>query len=180
MTTPVFSTPLIAELHPETLPMLRGANLSMIVNRQVHCFPKTTPLETLAPLISRIGAGLTLKVREATAQTIATSQQRDIHFVMTPIPVGHPETSFIDFGRANMCALFDYVANCAGQGKPRVTPEQGLRRNPLAHGMPLKGLPSCSTEEPAITPGALTCSAAAIAPGFVGLEMRIGRTQHRQ
>lgn len=152
VTAPVFTTPLIAELHPETLSALHGANLYMIVNSQVHRFPKTTPVKTLPLLISSFGAGLTYKTREAIAETIAISRQLGIHFLMTSIPVDYPETSFIDFNPANMRALFNYAADCAEQGKLWVTPEQGLRRNLMAHSVPPEGPPSCPTEDPAITP----------------------------
>ena len=153
VTTPVFTTPLIAELHPETLSMLHGAHLYMIVNSQVHRFPRTTPVKTLPLLISSFGAGLTFKTREAIAETIAISRQLGIQFLMTSIPVDYPENSFIDFDPANMRALFDYAAGCAQQGKLWVTPEQGLRRNLMAYSTPPKGPPSCPTEDPAIVPG---------------------------
>lgn len=152
VTTPVFTTPLIAELHPETLSMLHGANLYMIVNSQVHRFPRTTPLKTLPLLISGFGAALTFKTREAIAETIGITRQLGIRFLMTSIPVDYPENSFIDFNASNMRALFNYAANCAQQGKLWVTPEQGLRRNLMAHSVPPDGPPSCPTEDPAIVP----------------------------
>ncbi|WP_201313733.1 hypothetical protein [Dyella sp. EPa41] len=87
MTTPVFTTPLIAEPHPETLSMLHGANLCITVNSQVQRFPRTTPLKTLPLPVSSFGAGCTFKTREAIAETIAISRQLGIHVLMASIPV---------------------------------------------------------------------------------------------
>ncbi|WP_114239143.1 patatin-like phospholipase family protein [Dyella sp. C9] len=152
VTTPVFTTPLIAELHPEALSMLHDANLYMIVNSQMHHFPRETPLQTLPVLTSSFGAGLTYKTRESVAETIAFSRQLNIRFVMTSIPADYPMNSFIDFNKKDMLALFNYAADCAAQGRLWVTPEQGLRRNLMAHSITPSGPPSCPTEDPAITP----------------------------
>ncbi|WP_243041616.1 patatin-like phospholipase family protein [Dyella sedimenti] len=152
VTAPVFAAPLIAELHPESLSMLRGAHLYMIVNGQVHRFPRTTPVQTLPVLTASFAAGLTYKTREAITETIALSRQLDIRFVMTSIPVDYPQNSFVDFDPRSTLALYNYAESCAEQGKLWVTPEQGLRRNLTAHSTPPSGPPSCPTEDPAIVP----------------------------
>ncbi|WP_430388459.1 patatin-like phospholipase family protein [Dyella sp. 20L07] len=151
VTTPVFTAPLIAEIHPETLAQLHGAHLYMIVNSQLHRFPKTTPVKTFNVLTASFGAGLTFKTREAIAETIGLTRQLGIDFVMTSIPVDYPESTFVNFDLPNMRALFDYAANCAERGRLWVTPEQGLRRNLMAHSVPPKGPPSCPMDDPAIT-----------------------------
>lgn len=153
VTAAVFTTPLIAELHPETLSSLRGANIYMIVNGQMHRFPKTTPVKTINILTNSFGSGLVYKTREAVAETIAMARQLDMHFVMSSIPMDYPMGNFIDFDAKNLRALFDYAADCAARGRLWVTPEQGLRRNLMAHSMPAGGPPSCPADDPDIGNG---------------------------
>ncbi|RDJ00658.1 hypothetical protein DVT68_04345 [Dyella solisilvae] len=152
VTVPVFTTPIIAELHPEALSALRGANLYMIVNSQIHHFPRTTPLETIPVLTMSFGAGLTFKTRVVIAETIAQARQLDFHFLMASIPADYPTGSFIDFNPAHLRALFDYASDCAARGQLWGTPEQGLQRNLMAYSLPPSGPPSCPAEDPANTP----------------------------
>lgn len=153
VTAAVFTTPLIAELHPETLSSLRGANIYMIVNGQVHRFPKTTPIKTINILTNSFASGLVYKTREAVAETIALARQLDMRFLMSSIPMDYPMGNFIDFDPTNLRALFDYASDCAARGRLWVTPEQGLRRNLMARSMPVKGPPSCPTDDPDIGDG---------------------------
>ncbi|WP_199100338.1 patatin-like phospholipase family protein [Dyella sp. ASV21] len=153
VTAAVFTTPLIAELHPETLSSLRGAHIYMIVNGQMHRFPKSTPVKTINILTNSFGAGLVYKTREAVAETIALARQLDMQFEMTLIPMDYPMGTFIDFHPQTMRALFDYAADCAARGRLWVTPEQGLRRNLMARSMPVKGPPSCPMDDPDIGDG---------------------------
>jgi hypothetical protein len=152
VTAPVFITPLIAELRPEALAPLRGANIYMIINGQLHRFPKTMPVETLPILTSSFGAGLVYKTREATASTVVFSRQLDINFRMTSIPVDYPMSSFIDFNPEHIRTLFDYAVSCAAQDRVWVTPEQGLKRNLVARQSGPSGPPACPIDDPAIKP----------------------------
>ncbi|WP_267222907.1 patatin-like phospholipase family protein [Dyella silvae] len=152
VTAPVFIMPLIAVLRPGQLSTLRGANLYMIVNGQVHRFPKTTPVKTLTVLTSSFGAGLVFKTREAIADTVEFSQQYGVDFKITSIPADYPMNSFIDFDGKHLVSLFHYAADCAERGQLWVTPEQGLRRNLMAHRLPPSGPPACPQEDPVITP----------------------------
>lgn len=152
VTVPVFATPIIAELHPEALASLRGATVYMIVNGQVHHFPRETPVETIPVLTSSFGAGLTFKTRETIAETIAISRQLNMRFEMTSIPADYPLNSFIDFNPQHLRTLFEYAVSCAERGQLWVTPEQGLLRNLMVNRLPPSGPPSCPTEDPAIAP----------------------------
>jgi len=151
VTAPVFVLPLVAMLHPEPLSNLRGANLYMIVNGQLHRFPKTTPVRTLTILTTSFGAGLVYKSREAIADTAGLSARLGIHFQLTSIPADYPMSSFIDFDGNHLIALLNYAADCAERGRLWVTPEQGLRRNLMAQRLPPTGPPSCPQDDPAMT-----------------------------
>jgi len=148
VTAPVFVMPLIAVLRPEPLSQLRGANLYMIVNGQLHRFPKTTPVKTVTVLTTSFGAGLVYKSREVIADTISFTQRLGMHFELASIPVDYPMGSFIDFDAKNLRSLFNYAEDCAARGRLWVTPEQGLRRSLMARGLPASGPPSCPPDDP--------------------------------
>jgi hypothetical protein len=152
VTAPVFVLPLIAMLRPGPLSNLQGANLYMIVNGQLHRFPKTTPVRTLSILTTSFGAGLVYKSREAISDTAGISARLGINFLVTSIPADYPMNSFIDFDAKHLVSLFNYAADCAERDRLWVTPEQGLRRNFMARRLPTQGPPSCPKDDPAVPP----------------------------
>ncbi|MEO7050180.1 MAG: patatin-like phospholipase family protein [Rhodanobacter sp.] len=143
VTTSVFSMPLIAGIQSTELPLLRGANLYMLVNGQLARAPQTTPYNTVDIIANALAAEMTYKTREAIVDNIAASHRLGMHFHLTEIPVDYPQTSFIDFEQTHMLALFDYAAGCAAQGLVWMTPTQSLRRNMSARSTGVSSQPAC-------------------------------------
>jgi predicted acylesterase/phospholipase RssA len=143
VTTSVFSMPLIVGIQSTELPVLRGANLYMIVNGQLARAPQTTRYNTIDILSNAFAAELTYKTREAIVDNIAASHRLGMQFRLTDIPVDYPQTSFIDFDQQHMQALFDYAADCAARGLLWMTPAQSIRRNMGEHPTLSPGLPAC-------------------------------------
>jgi hypothetical protein len=143
VTTSVFSMPLIVGIQSTELPVLRGANLYMIVNGQLARAPQTTRYNTIDILSNAFAAELTYKTREAIVDNIAASHRLGMQFRLTDIPVDYPQTSFIDFDQQHMQALFDYAADCAARGLLWMTPGQSIRRNMGAHPTLASGPPAC-------------------------------------
>lgn len=152
VTAPVFTGPMIAELRPDAMPQLRGAHLYMIVNGQLHRFPKTTPVKTMAVLIGSFGSGLVYKTREAVAETVGFARAMDIRFEIAEIPADYPMGSFIDFDAKTLESLFNYAADCAAAGRVWVTPEQGLKRSFMASGEATGTPPACPADNPTLAP----------------------------
>ncbi|HJW05682.1 MAG TPA: patatin-like phospholipase family protein [Rhodanobacter sp.] len=143
VTTSVFSTPLIAGIQSTELPLLRGANLYMIVNGQLARTPQTTRYNTIDILSNALDAGLIYKTREAIVDNIAAAKRLGMQFRLTEIPVDYPQTSFIDFDQAHMRALFDYAADCAARGLLWLTPAQSVQRNTGSAHAATSNHPSC-------------------------------------
>ena len=129
VTTSVFSMPLIAGIQSTNVPQLRGAHLYMIVNGQLARTPRTTRYNTIDIISNALAAEMTYKTREAIVDNISAAQRLHMQFSLTEIPVDYPQTSFIDFDRSHMLALFDYAADCAAQGLTWMTPAQSIQRN---------------------------------------------------
>ena len=129
VTTSVFSMPLIAGIQSTDVPQLRGAHLYMIVNGHLARTPRTTRYNTVDIISNALDAEMTYKTREAIVDNIAAAQRLQMQFSLTEIPVDYPQTSFIDFDRAHMLALFDFAADCAAQGLVWMTPTQSIKRN---------------------------------------------------
>ncbi|MEO6800935.1 MAG: patatin-like phospholipase family protein [Rhodanobacter sp.] len=133
VTTSVFSTPLIAGVQSTDLPQLRGAHLYMIVNGQLARTPQTTPYNTIDIISNALAAEMTYKTREAIVDNISAAHRLHMQFSLTEVPVDYPQTSFIDFNRAHMLALFNYAADCAASGLVWMTPAQSIERNMGPH-----------------------------------------------
>lgn len=143
VTTSVFSTPLIAGIQSTELPMLRGANLYMLVNGQLARAPQTTRYNTIDIISNALAAEMTYKTREAIVDNIAAARRLGMQFHLTEIPVDYPQTSFIDFDRTHMLTLFDYAAGCAAQGLVWMTPVQSIGRNMGARSEAIAARPAC-------------------------------------
>lgn len=129
VTTSLFAAPLIAQILPSDLRLLRGAHLYVIVNGQLVAAPITTRLSTPAILERSFSAQTTYKTRETLALTLGFAERYGLHLRVSEIPGDYPFGSFIDFRPRHLRALFDYAAACAAQGRLWMTPEQSLHRN---------------------------------------------------
>jgi hypothetical protein len=129
VTTSLFAAPLIAQILPSDLGLLRGAHLYVIVNGQLVAAPATTRLSTPAILARSFSAQTTYKTRETLALTLSFARRHGLHLLISEIPGDYPFGSFIDFRPKHLRALFDYAAACAEQGRLWLTPEQSLHRN---------------------------------------------------
>lgn len=129
VTTPLFAVPLIAQILPADLTLLRGANLYVVVNGQLATTPTSTRLSTPAILARSFAAQTTYKTRETLALMFGLTARYGLDLQLTDIPVDYPFGSFIDFRPQHLRALFDYASTCAAQGRLWMTPEQSLHRN---------------------------------------------------
>ncbi len=129
VTTPVFATPLVAEILAPDDRALAGANLYLIVNGRLAVRPETVPVGTL-PILSRsFDADMMYKTREAIALTIGFARRQGARFLVTEIPVDHPIASFVDFRPQAMRPLFEYARRCAREGRLWLSAQQSIERN---------------------------------------------------
>jgi len=129
VTTSLFAAPLIAQILPADLHLLRGAHLYVVVNGQLVAAPATTRLSTPAILERSFSAQTTYKTRETLALTLGFADRHGMHLRISEIPGDYPFGSFIDFRPQHLRALFDYASGCAAQGRLWMTPAQSLHRN---------------------------------------------------
>jgi hypothetical protein len=129
VTTSLFAAPLIAQILPADLGLLRGAHLYVIVNGQLATVPSTTRLSTPAILERSFSAQTTYKTRETLALTLGFAHRYGLDLKVSDVPVDYPFGSFIDFRPQHLRALFDYAEGCAAQRRLWMTPEQSLKRN---------------------------------------------------
>lgn len=133
VTTSIFTMPLIAGIQSSEVPLLRGAEVYMLVNGQLARTPRTTRFNTLDIIADSLAAEMTYKTREAIVDNIAAAKRLGMTLHLTEIPVDYPQPSFIDFDQPHMQALFDYAADCAAKGVVWMTPAQSILRNMGSH-----------------------------------------------
>ena len=129
VTTPLFITPLVADVVSTSLDQLDGSNVYVIVNSQLASPPHETSLQTPELLGRSFSAQLMYKTKETIAFVDSVTREHHMHLLIAVIPADYPDHSFADFRPQSLQRLFDYGAGCAARGLLWATPEQGIQRD---------------------------------------------------
>ncbi|MGH8159914.1 MAG: patatin-like phospholipase family protein [Rhodanobacter sp.] len=143
VTTPLFITPLVADVVSTSLDQLNGSNVYVIVNGQLTRPPQESSLETPELLGRSFSAQLMYKTKEAIAFVDSVTTEHHMRLRVTVIPADYPGHSFADFRPKSLQRLFDYGADCAARGLLWTTTEQGIRRDQAAIAGSLHAAASC-------------------------------------
>lgn len=131
VTTPLFITPLVADVVSTSLDQLNGSNVYVIVNGQLASPPHESSLETPELLGRSFSAQLMYKTKETIAFVDSVTREHHMPLRIAVIPADYPDHSFADFRPKSLLRLFDYGADCAARGQLWATPEQGIRRDQI-------------------------------------------------
>ena len=129
VTTPLFITPLVADVVSTSLDQLNGSNVYVIVNGQLASPPHETSLQTTALLGKSFSAQLMYKTKETIALIDSVTREHHMRLRIAVIPADYPGHSFADFRPKSLRRLFDYGADCASRGLLWATIVQGIRRD---------------------------------------------------
>lgn len=132
VTTPLFITPLVADVVSTSLDQLNGSNVYVIVNSQLASPPHESSLETFELLGRSFSAQLMYKTKETIALVDSVTREHHMQLRVAVIPADYPGHSFADFRLKSLQRLFDYGADCAARGLLWATIEQGIRRDQAA------------------------------------------------
>lgn len=143
VTTPLFITPLVADVVSTSLDQLNGANVYVIVNSQLTSPPRESSLETPELLGRSFSAQLMYKTKETLAMLDSVTREHHMRLRVTVIPADYPGHSFADFRPESLQRLFDYGADCAARGLLWATIEQGIQRDQAAINGSLHAATSC-------------------------------------
>jgi hypothetical protein len=114
-TAPFFISPETGPMSPEELRAFEGATVYVMVNGQLGGSTVTTPVRTVSILRRGVDAALESSSRAAVEVALSVSNQAEMTLRVSEIPDDYPYTGWLDMGRANMGALFDFGARCAAQ-----------------------------------------------------------------
>ena len=112
-TAPFFIAPAAAPMSREELQALEGATVYVIVNGQLGSSTVTTPVRTVSIFRRGVDAALESSSRAAVEVALSVSNQAEMTLRVSEIPDDYPYTGWLDMGRANMGALFDFGERCA-------------------------------------------------------------------
>jgi len=111
--TPLFITPLVADVVSTSLDQLNGSNVYVIVNSQLASPPHETSLETPELLGRSFSAQLMYKTKETIALIDSITREHHMRLRIAVIPADYPDHSLADFRPKSLQRLFDYGADCA-------------------------------------------------------------------
>lgn len=114
-TAPFFISPETGPMSPEELRAFEGATVYVMVNGQLGGSTVTTPVRTVSIFRRGVDAALESSSRAAVEVALSVSNQAEMTLRVSEIPDDYPYTGWLDMGRANMGALFDFGARCAAQ-----------------------------------------------------------------
>jgi hypothetical protein len=114
-TAPFFISPETGPMSPEELRAFEGATVYVMVNGQLGGSTVTTPVRTVSIFRRGVGAALESSSRAAVEVALSVSNQAEMTLRVSEIPDDYPYTGWLDMGRANMGALFEFGARCAAQ-----------------------------------------------------------------
>ena len=100
-------------MSPDELQALEGASVYVIVNGQLGGSPVTTPVRTVSIFRRGVDAALESSSRAAVEVAQSVSNQAGMTLRVSEIPDDYPYTGWLDMGRADMGALFDFGVRCA-------------------------------------------------------------------
>ncbi len=114
-TAPFFISPETGPMSPEELRAFEGATVYVMVNGQLGGSTVTTPVRTVSIVRRGVDAALESSSRAAVEVALSVSNQAEMTLRVSEIPDDYPYTGWLDMGRANMGALFEFGARCAAQ-----------------------------------------------------------------
>jgi predicted acylesterase/phospholipase RssA len=114
-TSPFFIAPETGPMSPQELQALAGATVYVMVNGQLGGSTLTTPVRTVSIVRRGVDAALESSSRSAVEVALSVSNQAEMTLRVSEIPDDYPYNGWLDMGRANMGALFDFGARCAAQ-----------------------------------------------------------------
>jgi hypothetical protein len=114
-TAPFFISPETGPMSPEELRAFEGATVYVMVNGQLGGSTVTTPVRTVSIFRRGVDAALESSSRAAVEVALSVSNQAEMTLRVSEIPDDYPYTGWLDMGRANMGALFEFGARCAAQ-----------------------------------------------------------------
>lgn len=126
VTTPFFIAPEFTYLSRDQLEGLRGANVYVLVNGQIHAPARTTPQATI-PILERSFSTLMMHMtRTAISNTSAFAARHGMAFHLSAIPPERAESNWLDFDRGQMRALFALGEARVATGQIWLSAEQAL------------------------------------------------------
>ena len=114
-TAPFFISPETGPMSPEELRAFEGATVYVMVNGQLGGSTVTTPVRTVSIVRRGVDAALESSSRAAVEVALSVSNQAEMTLRVSEIPDDYPYTGWLDMGRANMGALFNFGVRCAAQ-----------------------------------------------------------------
>jgi len=150
-TAPFFITPETGPLSQQEMQALEGATVYVIVNGQLGGSRLTTPVRTVSIVRRGVDAALESSSRTAMEVAQSVSNQADMTLRVSEIPDDYPYTGWLDMGRANMGALFDFGERCAAQNDLWDSAAHALARTKQAALAPPGGPANCPAPTPAPT-----------------------------
>jgi predicted acylesterase/phospholipase RssA len=142
-TSPFFIAPASAPMSQEALQALEGASVYVIVNGQLGGTTLTTPVRTVSIVRRGVDAALESSSRAAVEVALSVSNQAEMTLRVSEIPDDYPYTGWLDMGRANMGALFDFGQRCAMENGLWDSASHALSRAKHASFAPPGGPASC-------------------------------------
>ena len=127
-TVPFFIAPYFAEIAPDAREALRGANLYVLLNRQLDAPPQTTREKMLPIMMRSFSSTLRLMSRTTLEFNAAVANRYGMNLRIGSIPVEYPLQGPFNFHTPVLQTLFSYAANCTQNGQLWTTPEQALNR----------------------------------------------------
>lgn len=124
--TPFFIVPDAAMMLGDPPPLLRGANLYVIINGQASSSPRTTLNNTVDVAARSFSAVMNHMARTALAQADTFATRGGMHFLFTTIPSDVKFAGSLAFDQDDMRETFDYGMRCATRSNAWVTPQQAL------------------------------------------------------
>ena len=142
-TAPFFIAPETGPLSSQELQALEGATVYVIVNGQLGGTTMTTPVRTVSIVRRGVDAALESSSRTAVEVALSVSNQAEMTLRVSEIPDDYPYTGWLDMGRANMGALFDFGMRCAAQNGLWDSAAHALARSKQASFSPPGAPASC-------------------------------------
>jgi hypothetical protein len=141
-TSPFFIAPENAPMSAEELRALAGASVYVIVNGQLGSSTVTTPVRTVSIVRRGVDAALESSSRAAVEAALSASNQAEMTLRVSEIPDDYPYTGWLDMGRTNMGALYDFGQRCAMENGLWDSASHALARSRQSSSLPPGGAPA--------------------------------------
>lgn len=127
-TVPFFIAPYIVETVLTSLDELRGANVYVLLNRQLDVASRTTRDKTLPVFTRSMSATLRLLYRTTLELSARFAQRYSMNLRVSAIPSEYPLQRPFRFRTPILQRLVVYAADCAQSGQLWTSAEQALER----------------------------------------------------